>query len=209
MSRSLLSVSYVLLWALVVAEAVLTRWVLRRTSWAKQFYIELTRRRAENRWLISQFDQWLPNGTLAPEFSAEVLGANRRLGNQQLKGHFSILLFMSDSSESSEVGQNLIDELHVLWHKVEGHIYLVCRPEERECTRVATDSRVIEFSGQEIPVLIDEGGRIARSFVINATPQAVQLDEEGRVRRYGFSPATQHAEEIRLRQTQVTPAHPI
>jgi hypothetical protein len=45
--------------------------------------------------------------------------------------------------------------------------------------------RVQGFTEHQVPLALDDGGAIARDFLISDTPQSVELDEDVRVRRYG------------------------
>lgn len=176
--RGLFALTYALLWGLVVLEAVLLREILRRTVWFKRLQADFSRR-AE-----TQRQDWLRTGTPAPDFTAPLLGTGRHLSASDLRGQQSILLFVSPGV-ASPLYDSLSLAIHGMWHKTEGHLYLVCNGSPEACRRFAEEHRVEGFAEDKVPVIVDEGGLIAKSFLIEATPEAVALDEDARVLRYG------------------------
>lgn len=96
------------------------------------------------------------------------------------------------SHDRASIEQNgLIDLINVAWHKVDGNAYLICSGEEHGCRAVA--SCVQELAAHTLPVVLDEGGSIARQFLVGLTPQAVELDSNARVKRYGNVGSSQNA----------------
>jgi len=176
--RGLFALSYALLWGLIVLEALLLREILRKTVWLKRLHADLIHRSGEEEL------EWLRTGTPAPNFTAPLLGTNTSLSMSQLKGHQSILLFVS-ADAPPPLYEKLDIAIHAMWHKTEGHLYLVCNGTAEGCRQLVSDHQVTQYTGDQLPILIDEGGRISQSFLINSTPQAVELDENIRVKRYG------------------------
>jgi hypothetical protein len=129
--------------------------------------------------------QELSKGMWAPEFTASVMGTGKTLSTSQLKGHSTILLFVSGEEFSSSLYENLATAIHAFWHKVNGNLYLVCSGGEELCRQFARNHRVKGFTPDQVPVVLDEGGRIARDFLVSSTPQSVMLDQDGRVSLYG------------------------
>ncbi len=172
----LFAFSYAILSSLVVLEALLLREALRGTMRLERLLADFGRRDTR---------QQLPIGMLAPEFSAPVLGTGRTLRTSDLKGRSTILVFVSTAEAESRSYQKLAVGIHALWHKAEGNLYLVCNGAEEECRRFAADHHLGGFGHDEVKVVLDEGARIARSFLITGTPQAVELDYDARVARYG------------------------
>jgi hypothetical protein len=168
--------SYALLWGLVILEALVLREALRRTLWFNRLYstsvqeVELT---------------GLPKGSVAPDFSAPLLGTAEMLGTAEFEGHSAILLFVSPTDTSSSGYKELAAAIHALWHRVEGHIYLICIGSEHAC-RQRGPNRQIHASADPAPMILDEDGQIARGFKVDATPTAVELDGELRIIRYGW-----------------------
>jgi hypothetical protein len=175
--RGLFAVSYGILYGLVVLEGLVLREAIRRTVSFKRFYADLGR---------GGKPELLAVGTSAPEFSAPVAGTAQSLTREDLRGHPSILLFVSPEEASFPNYQKLADGVNALWHKVAGHVYLFCTGGEEACRQFARDHHVGQFGeNHRIPIVLDEGARIARGLHIGATPQAVELDEDARVKRYG------------------------
>jgi hypothetical protein len=176
--RILFAVSYALLSGLVIIEAVILREALQAVLRFNRFYSVSTQG-------IEQHVR-LPRGALAPEFSGPLLGMGKKiLTIGELKGHSTILLFVSPGDTSSAGHKHLTPALHALWHRLEGYIYLICRGTEEACRQHGPDRQIHELGDPALMVL-DEGGHIARRFHIEATPMAVELDEDLRIARYGW-----------------------
>jgi hypothetical protein len=178
--KQLFALSYALLWGIVLLETMMLREILRRTVRFKRLYAA-----PQNR---SERPQ-LTTGTLAPDFVSQLVGSGRIVTTADLKGHSTILLFISPSDASSPVYEKLSLGTHALWHKADGNLYLVCSGEQEACRRIMRDYHVEGFNRGRVPILLDEKGLIAASFLITGTPQAVMLDEEARVSRYGYPAA--------------------
>jgi hypothetical protein len=177
-------ISYAVLCGLVVLEASILREALRDIVRLKRFY-------ASNLSYDRRVDfEGPPRGAIAPAFSGTLLGTGETLTGTQLKGDPTILLFVSPSEASSPAYQQLATIIHALWHRVDGHLYLVCSGSEHACRQVALIFRVHGFAENQVPIVIDEEARIARRFHIAATPAAVELDDDLRVIRYGLPIAT-------------------
>jgi hypothetical protein len=176
--RGLFILSYALLWVLVVTESVLLREVLRGTIWFKRLQNDFSRRRK------SVEPARLPAGSPAPDFIAPLLWTGESLSTSQLKGHPSILVFVSPE-EVSPLYKNLASAIHAMWHETNGHVYFVCRGSDEACRRLADDHAVRRFAEHAVPFIHDEEGQIARSFMISGTPEAISLGSDARVKRYG------------------------
>jgi hypothetical protein len=198
--RGFFAVSYVLLWALVVIETVLLREVLRRTIWFRRFHDEFSRGSK------GPVGKSLPQGSRAPEFSAPLLGTEMFLRSSDLKGNPSILLFVSAEEESPHY-KNLAIAIHAWWHEKNGHVYLVCKGSEEGCRQFAHDYCSQWLEEHRLPVLLDEDGQIARSFLIEEMPQAVSLDSETRIDRYGYPSSHEEAEETETEIIHSQTAH--
>lgn len=164
----LFDLSYAALWGLVLLQALLLQGILREAVWLKRLVQDVGRKRDR-----------LPTGTPAPDFTAPILGSDRVMRARELAGGETILLFVEASATASPAYSSLDDGIHGLWHKAEGRLFLVCRGSAEECRKLVEDRPF------QVPVLVDEGGRVAESFLVSATPTAVGLDAEGRVASYG------------------------
>jgi peroxiredoxin len=168
--RLLFGVTYALLCGLVILEALVLRQVLRDTVSLKRFYSE---------GIGTVVPEGLFGGTSAPEFSAPGLDGEI-LRVSDFEGYSTILLFLSPQDTASVCRGDLSAVIHALWHRVQGHIYLVCSGEEESCRQSARGKCMVP-----IRIALDIGGEIARSFKITSTPRAVEFDSQGRVVRYG------------------------
>jgi AhpC/TSA family protein len=172
----LFGLSYAVLCGLVVLEGAMLRETLRDIVWLKQFCSGFYQR-VES--------AGLPRGTRAPDFSAPLLATGQVLKMGDLKGDPTILLFVSPMEASLPGYQQLAIAIHALWHQVEGRIYLVCSGSEEACRQFALDHHVHGFAENQVPMVLDNEAFISRSFQIDSTPTAVELDEDVRVNRYG------------------------
>lgn len=162
--------SYLLLWGMVGLQALCLHELLRQAVWLKGLYRES--------------DKHLHTGTPAPDFTAPLLGAEGRLSTRELRGHKSMLLFVSPFEARLPYYQTLRLAIHAMWHKADGHLYLVCHGPQAECLRLAEAHRVEGLPNQ--PLLVwDEQGAVAAAFQVTNTPQAVLIDPSGRVSHHG------------------------
>jgi hypothetical protein len=179
--RAFFAIGYALLCGLVILETLILGRVLRETVILKRLRSDLKCRSKRER---------LPAGTAAPEFSAQIIGTGVTLTKSSLEGHPAILVFVSPAEMPLERYDNLRYAIHAMWHKVEGNIYLVCGESEQRCLQFANEQVRNGFEEHRIPTVLDRGNLIARRFLITTTPQAVELDRNVRVQRYGRSVPT-------------------
>jgi hypothetical protein len=159
--KELFALSYAILWGVIVLEALVLHYILQETLRFKR--------------LITESEV-----TPAPHFTAPVLGTDKFLGKADLRGDLNILLFVSPDGVS-QLYEKLHIAIHALWHKANGHLYIVCNGSEESCRQLTGDYRVEGFRDDQVPVILDEGGRISASFLIDSTPQAVKINKDGRI----------------------------
>lgn len=177
MMREIFVISYGLLCSLLLLQGLVLYTTLRRAARLSRLYSiaeERQRREANSRWHI-------PPGTRLPGFAAPFLATNRILTDADLRGHETILLFVSPSDASSvarhQVYHRMGPAFNSMWERAEGEVYLVCRGNRQDCERLV--------HGSPAKAILDETGVLFSSFSIDSTPRAVELDEEMRVIRYG------------------------
>jgi hypothetical protein len=175
--NTIFAISYLAACGVALFESFVLKRILRETLWFCRFYDDLSH---GIEWKI------LPSGALAPEFSAPLLGTSQILSKSSLRELPSILLFISPhEASSSKTYANLGSVIHALWHRVKGRVYLVCAGRKEQCISFAHDRKLMGFAHNRVKVAWDENGEIARAFKITNTPQAVELDQDARVYRYG------------------------
>lgn len=165
-----------LLSLVVFLEAILLRDLLQRAVSIK---------RRIKRVADSSPQKQLTTGTLAPNFAIPMLGTGQLVNRSKLKGHPSILLFISPQEASDTIYRNLKHGVHWLWHEVRGHLYLVCSGQEEPCRRLVSEYGLTGCSGKEVPILWDPERQFTNRFRISSMPQAVELDSDACVKRYG------------------------
>jgi hypothetical protein len=166
---SLIALAGLVLWEL---RALLE--LLRGTLWLKDFYARATA------------DPGIPARSPAPAFTAEVIGGGRLFDSgERLRGHSSILLFVATEVADSPYYAHLDSAMHAFWHKADGHLYVLCSGTRGDCERVARTHQLQQLAHGPVVVLHDPDAAIARRYRIARTPQAVLIDEEGMVARYG------------------------
>jgi hypothetical protein len=173
--QGIFTISYGLLCVLVVLETLLLREILRKTVRYKRLFADVAGK--------VQFIKLSP-GTRLSDFRGQLLGTNRKLSISDFLGHTSILLFINP--ESSQSYKSLPAAIHGMWQKSEGHLYLVCNGNEAACRQLVRDNAVSGWAENQVPVVLDPAGKITQQFLIDSTPQAVLLDDEFRVIRYGY-----------------------
>lgn len=171
--RDLIVFSYAVLYTLVCVETYLVWNLVHRTT-------QLTR--LSKLAVKPRRGAILPRGTPAPVFSVPLISSDQVLTNADLVGRSTMLLFGSP--------ENAIDPdsvfpffAHVVWHKSDGNVYFVCRGEAEACEKF--NDQVANVMEHRLPVIWDQDGEMARKFKISANPQAVELDDQGCVVRYG------------------------
>jgi hypothetical protein len=173
MSGLLGQYAYVALVGLIISETFVVRYALRETLWFKRFLIGSRKRRR------------LPTGTPAPDFSARILGQSSSVDTSQFQGYQTMLLFVTPDDALSPYYEHLTAVIHALWHKVQGHLYLICRGNDKSCERLVREHTVAGLSLHSYTALIDADGQIMEKFLIDWTPQAVLLDSDTRISKYG------------------------
>ena len=174
-------ISYLLLLGAVLIEVLVLREALSETVKLKgRLYTRFDR------------DDALLPGTRAPRFSASLLGSKRTLRTSDLRGHATILFFVSPREATTPLYKNLGMVLHAHMHKKEGHVYLVCAGTKQACS-LFRSTYAKQFP--EDKILLDVSGSIVRSFRIATTPRAVELDENGNIARYGHPEIAETASE--------------
>jgi hypothetical protein len=168
MTHLIFEITYAVLWLLTLIEAVALRRALRQVVVMKRRYAARNPRQ-----------EGLRAGTRAPRFTAARLDGEGRLTGAELKGRDYMLLFVSPAQAASPLYQGLYDGIHGLWHKADGRLYIVCQGDQESCRDFLRDGLVAA------PVAWDPRGTIARRFHVTTTPQAVMVDEQGRILRYG------------------------
>lgn len=174
-----LYISYILLLGLTLIPALLLHKVLRELAWLLREYDR--RRQNASMWVGPV--QW---------FSAPVLGTEKTITSLDLLGDEAILMFVRPEDGAQEQDKQLRTSAHALSHK--GSLYIVCSGSAEGCGQVSAE---FQFSGHErsrIPVLLDEGGAIARAFRVNHTPMAFRLDATARIVGFGQQLASSPAQ---------------
>lgn len=170
--------TYLGLWILVILQSLVLLGLLRQMLELKQRVSEL---RADGG------TRYLRLGSRAPDFSATEVRSGKRIRRTDLLGHKSILLFLSPSCQTCD---DLATEIHGIYHKADGRLLAVCQGGREECLRF------LQSHGVNIPVLLDPENEISESFRIDGTPMAVLLDDEVRVRSYGYPKKGEDLEKI-------------
>jgi hypothetical protein len=185
--EALFIASYALLGGLVVLQAMTLNRILRETLRIRRLYIARLDKMKE-----APLER-LPRDTPAPEFTAPLLSTGELISTSRFKGHESILLFVNPDVPSPFYSQLPI-VAHSWWHDTEGHLYVVCNGREEPCRTFVREYLVEDFAGHEVPVILDEEGAITRSFLVKEFPQAVSLNEDVQVGRYGSPVPNKEAE---------------
>lgn len=120
-------------------------------------------------------------GTPAPEFIASELFTGERIASATWRGARSVLVFVSPACS---VCEDAAAEMRAFTTKSDMRLVGICRGGPQGCAQFA------HANLPNVPVLLDNDGAIAQAFRIEQTPTAVEIDEEGRVYRYGYPRTT-------------------
>jgi hypothetical protein len=156
-------VTYALLWALVVFQALILAAVIRLV-----FSLQQASARASG-------DEGLASGTPTPAFAAESL-SGIVINSADFGGHATALLFVTPNCDSCLV---TADELAALGGKTEGHTILICRGSYDECSGLQS------HYAADVPIVVDPDYRISDTFNIRSVPTAILIDEANRIQSVG------------------------
>jgi methylamine dehydrogenase accessory protein MauD len=115
----------------------------------------------------------------APLFEAYDVKFNRTIKLDDLKGHTSILIFISPSCSPCKELLLHLKEFQRSW---KGKIYFVM------ISQGERDASLNFIAAQDIvmTLLLDTDGKLSKMFQVRATPFAYQLDKNGVVRKRGI-----------------------
>jgi peroxiredoxin len=170
--------SFALLWAVVLAEALVLAGTLSEV-------IRIMEHRSDIQHTEFAVVHQLQKGTPAPLFAANALGGGETVRTADLKGRSTIILFISPRESTSPAYEKLAASTHALWHRSQGQLYVICSGAEQPCRKLIRDYSVEGVGCGRIPLILDENQLIANSFSISSTPMAIMLDEEAKISRYG------------------------
>jgi hypothetical protein len=164
--------SFAVLWVVVALQTVVLLEVLGRVVRLKREIQEATPAEVK--------EERLAGGTVV-EFTAPDLTRGGVMRSSELPGAPAALLFLAAGSwgEGEQLPEWLLDTYAGLHAKAEGRIYVLCDGDEAACSALARQT------GPEIPVLLDQGGRVRQRFLVSVLPAAVILDEQAGVSMYG------------------------
>ena len=163
--------TYLALWGLVIFQSLVLLGLLRES-------VETRRKLAELSAGGSPGGGRLELGTKAPSFTAVEARSGRTMRRGDLAGRRSILLFLSPDCRNCE---QLAAGIHGIYHKAEGHLYLICQGARDECLAFL-DAQGVRA---DLPLLLDPEREIGDRFRVLGVPAAVMLDAELRIRSYG------------------------
>jgi hypothetical protein len=177
--RIVLEVGFAATWAVVVVQTLVLLDVLRRTVRLKaDVYAAMPDVMERER---------LAGGTFV-EFEAPDLVTGATLRSTDLRGAPAALLFLTPRG-AERLADWLLDTMAGLRHKGEGRLLVLCDGGDAACSEL---SRLV---GTDVPVLLDEAGKIRGQFLVTATPAAVLLDSEARIAQYGMPDGVPDREE--------------
>lgn len=170
MAHFLLDGSYVVLWVVTAVETAVLVQILRRVVRIHaEMYEAMPAVVRETR---------LTRGSFV-DFGARDAATGAVVRSADLRGAPATLLFMGPGDLDGDSADWLLDTIAGLKDKGDGRVMVLWdgsatgRPEPPPTV------------GEDVSVLLDEGGEIRRSFRIQSTPTAVVLDSEATVALYG------------------------
>ncbi|SRR6266536_1929366 len=115
-------------------------------------------------------------GQPVPPFEARDL-SGKRFNEQSLPPKLNALLFVTPDCVSCIASLEEIDGLRA---KVSGNVSIVCRGTGEECRDLRET-----FELGDLPVLVDQDRSVSAAFGVVATPTALLIGANGRIRTYG------------------------
>lgn len=162
--------TYLALWGLVIFQSLVLLGLVRESAETRRKLADLSAGGAPS--------GRLEFGTKAPSFTAVEARSGRTVRHTDLAGRRSVLLFLSPNCRNCE---QLAAGIHGIYHKAEGHLYLICQSSREECLAFLEAQNV----RMDLPLLLDPEREIGSRFRIFGVPAAVMLDDELRIRSYG------------------------
>lgn len=175
--KTLFTLSYSVVFALVTLESLLLCHIMKRLVSLRRFGHPQGEKVHLPRLL----------GKPCPDFSAPIARGSGFLRSRDLIGRKTFLVFASPEVDA----EDLTFVANLTWHKADGNVYLLCSGEKSACFTFT--ARLDTLTSHPISVGWDEHGSIARQFHIEANPEAVELDDDGQIVRYGQLPSSRHA----------------
>ncbi|MGI8589095.1 MAG: peroxiredoxin family protein [Chloroflexia bacterium] len=160
--------SYAALWVLVILQSLILLGLVRMVY-------QLQRTGVVGSSSEGIGDLSLRPGQEAPEFSAVDL-SGAPISSADFHG-LKAILFVSPNCPSCTL---TLYEMQALKYKASGNVLVVCRANRDECIRLA------ERHELDIPTVADEDERISRLFGVSSVPVAVLINDDGRIRSYGY-----------------------
>ncbi|MGI8968273.1 MAG: peroxiredoxin family protein [Chloroflexota bacterium] len=168
-SESLFYMSYAALWALVLFQTLVMLEVVRRNPNGRPAL--------EGLQAFGSSNPMLESGSPAPTFEATDIHTGAQVSPSKWAGQRLLLGFLSPECSTCIA---VSDEL-VTYSKVnDAQLVVVCRGTDDPCKKFSAEY----FAS--FPVIVDEKGSISEKFLVEHTPTAVIIDEDGRILRYGF-----------------------
>lgn len=158
--------SYVVLWVLVVFQALLVLALLKQLTELKRF-VQAGGLPASNQ---------LPAGTKAPEFTALEVRSRQEMGSAGLDGRGGIVLFLAPDCT---VCKGLATSLRTQAAALGVPLLAVCQGDERGCRAF------VDRLGPDVPVLLDPNLGVSGRYHVDGSPTAVIIDADRRIRAYG------------------------
>jgi peroxiredoxin len=159
-------VSYALLWAIVAFQSLLLLGIVRTVY----------RRGDETVAAAAPVSTGALIGEPVPSFAA-IDVAGRAVDETSLPQTLSALLFVTPDCVTCMAS---LEEVAALRAKVEGSLVVVCRGELEECRRLQET-----YGLDGTAILVDERHEVSERFDVYATPTAVLVGANGRIRTYG------------------------
>ena len=159
-------VSYALLWAIVVFQSLVLLGIVRTVY----------RRRAEPVADAPPVSTGALIGQPVPSFTTIDL-SGRAVDETSLPQTLSALLFVTPDCVTCMAS---LEEVEALRAKVEGSLIVVCRGGLDECRRLQAS-----YGLEGTAVVVDETHEVSERFDVYATPTAVLVGANGRIRTYG------------------------
>lgn len=159
-------ISYALLWTLVIFQSLVLLGLVR-TVYRTNARPVPDAMPASNGSLIGQ---------PVPNFTAiDVSG--KPFDDRSLPSGLSALLFVTPDCATCMAS---LEEINALNAKVSGSLIVVCRAGIEECVRLRAT-----YGLEGVAVIVDEDRNVSERFDVYATPTAVLIGANGRIRTYG------------------------
>lgn len=180
--------SYVVLWAVVIAQWAMLTTILGETI----SLMGIFKQEPDPKSLLpSEMDNIL--GRAVPPFSVSLLGSNASFCHSNLLNSLTLMLFVDAEASSKDRHRRFSSAFRTLWHQYDDSLVVACIGPLDECLRLNDMVGVDGWTGKEIRCVHDQDGELRKAFDVNSDLVGIIIDEAATVVKVGEIVTAEHS----------------